>query len=130
MTGTEKNDENMVDYGRFELVLLAAQRGREIAGGTPPTLDRHGDKNAVLALREIHEKTVSTADLEEAIIHNFQESVVGEELEEDTMGDQFVELMVEEQRHVSEEDIELNGFSLEEEGEIFEDILEEGTEEE
>ena len=44
---------------RFELVLLAAQRAREITAGGPLTLDRDDDKNPVVALREIAEETIS-----------------------------------------------------------------------
>src|ERR1700747_979450 len=47
---------------RFELVLLAAQRAREITSGAPLTLDRDDDKNPVVALREIADETVR-ADL-------------------------------------------------------------------
>ena len=43
---------------RFELVLLAAQRAREITSGAPLTLDRDDDKNPVVALREIADETV------------------------------------------------------------------------
>ena len=38
---------------RFELVLLAAQRAREITSGAPMTVERDDDKNPVIALREI-----------------------------------------------------------------------------
>ncbi len=116
-----RDEEEMKEYGRFELVLLAAQRGREIAGGSPPTLERHGDKNAVLALREIHDRTVSVPALYEALIHGFQESILGDELEEDTIGDQFVELMVEEKPFASEEELAMSGFSLEDEDDLMED---------
>ena len=44
---------------RFDLVLLAAQRAREIASGAPLTVERDDDKNPVIALREIAEETVA-----------------------------------------------------------------------
>jgi len=43
---------------RFDLVMLAAQRARNVSRGEAPTLDRDNDKNPVLALREIAEGTV------------------------------------------------------------------------
>ena len=42
---------------RFELVLLAAQRAREITSGAPLSIDRDDDKNPVVALREIADET-------------------------------------------------------------------------
>ena len=49
---------------RFELVLLAAQRAREITSGAPLSLDRDDDKNPVVALREIAEDTVALDHLQ------------------------------------------------------------------
>jgi DNA-directed RNA polymerase subunit omega len=53
--------EDCVDKitNRFDLVLLAAERAREISGGAELTIDRDRDKNPVVALREIAEETVS-----------------------------------------------------------------------
>jgi len=48
---------------RFELVLLAAQRARDIAAGTPLTVDRDNDKDAVVALREVAAQTVDFEEL-------------------------------------------------------------------
>ena len=49
---------------RFELVLLAAQRAREITSGAPLTLDRDDDKNPVVALREIADETIALDHLQ------------------------------------------------------------------
>ena len=68
---------------RFELVLVAAQRAREISGGDPLTVDRDNDKDPVVALREIAEETVSTDDLREARIKTLQRYVERDEPEED-----------------------------------------------
>ena len=43
---------------RFELVMIAAQRSRDLSGGAPLSLDRDNDKNPVVALREIAESTL------------------------------------------------------------------------
>ena len=59
--------EDCVDKvpNRFELVMLASQRARDVASGAPVTLDRDNDKNPVVALREIRhrERWVGSAAL-------------------------------------------------------------------
>lgn len=71
---------------RFDLVLLASQRARQISGGAELTLDRDRDKNPVVALREIAEETVPVTDLAEAAISSLQRVVVDEEDVVDEMG--------------------------------------------
>jgi len=66
---------------RFELVLLAAHRARQIAQGASLTVDRDNDKNSVVALREIAENTIRVADLEEQLIHSIQKHVEVDEPE-------------------------------------------------
>jgi len=56
---------------RFELVLLAAQRAKQISSGNPLTIDRDNDKDSVVSLREIADKTVSLDALQEGLIHSF-----------------------------------------------------------
>lgn len=57
---------------RFELVEMAAQRVRQIAGGNPLTIERDNDKDTIISLREIAEKTVSDEALREEIIQSHQ----------------------------------------------------------
>ena len=57
---------------RFELVMLAAQRARNLGAGTPLTVDRDNDKNPVVALREIADDTVAPDELRETIITTLQ----------------------------------------------------------
>lgn len=66
--------EDCVDKipNRFDLVLLAAQRARQISGGADLTIDRDRDKNPVVALREIAETTVKPRELEEALVSGLQ----------------------------------------------------------
>lgn len=68
---------------RFELVLLAAQRAREISSGAPLTIDRDNDKDPVVALREIADTTIEVDDLREARIKTMQRYVERDEPEED-----------------------------------------------
>ena len=79
--------EDCVDKipNRFDLVLLAAQRARQVSGGAELTIDRDRDKNPVVALREIAEQTVKPRDLEEAVINNLQKVRIDEEDETDEL---------------------------------------------
>ncbi|ARE41015.1 DNA-directed RNA polymerase omega subunit [Rhodovulum sp. P5] len=79
--------EDCVDKvpNRFELVMLAAHRAREIASGGALTIDRDNDKNPVVALREIAEETQSTDDLRERMIEAHQTQIEVDEPEEDSM---------------------------------------------
>jgi DNA-directed RNA polymerase subunit omega len=67
---------------RFDLVLMAAQRAKELASGAMLTVERDRDKNPVVALREIAEKTVSLDGLKEAIIKGMQKNLSVDESEE------------------------------------------------
>ena len=73
--------EDCVDKipNRCDLVLLAAQRARQISGGADLTIDRDRDKNPVVALREIAEETVRPRILQEAIVTGLQRVQVDEE---------------------------------------------------
>ncbi|HEX4113071.1 MAG TPA: DNA-directed RNA polymerase subunit omega [Stellaceae bacterium] len=68
---------------RFELVLLAAQRARDITAGAPISLDRDNDKNPVVALREIADDMVQLDQLQNAVITGMQKHVEIDEPEEE-----------------------------------------------
>ena len=75
--------EDCVDKvpNRFELVLLAAHRARAIANGSHITVETENDKNPVIALREIAEKTIPADDMREGLIHSIQKNVEVDEPE-------------------------------------------------
>ncbi|ASV87452.1 DNA-directed RNA polymerase, omega subunit [Ochrobactrum quorumnocens] len=75
--------EDCVDKveNRFELVLLAGHRARQISQGAQITIDRDNDKNPVVALREIADETLSPDDLKEDLIHSLQKHVEVDEPE-------------------------------------------------
>ncbi|ARC87369.1 DNA-directed RNA polymerase subunit omega [Rhodovulum sp. MB263] len=79
--------EDCVDKvpNRFELVMLAAHRAREVASGASLTVDRDNDKNPVVALREIAEESQSADDLRERMIEAHQTQIEVDEPEEDSM---------------------------------------------
>ena len=68
---------------RFELVLMAAQRAKQLSSGAMLTLDRDRDKNPVVALREIAEGTIATESLRESVLRGYQRRAQVEENEED-----------------------------------------------
>lgn len=75
--------EDCVDKvpNRFELVLLAAHRARSIASGGSVTVAPDNDKNPVIALREIAERTIPPNDMRESFIHSIQKNVEVDEPE-------------------------------------------------
>lgn len=77
--------EDCVDKvpNRFELVLYAAQRARQISSGAEIKVDRDNDKNPVVALREIADGEETVEDLREAVVHGLQRHVEVDEPEED-----------------------------------------------
>jgi DNA-directed RNA polymerase subunit omega len=68
---------------RFELVLLAGHRARQISQGAAITIPRDNDKNPVVALRVIADETLSPDDLKEDLIHSLQKHVEVDEPESD-----------------------------------------------
>jgi len=64
---------------RFELVLLAAHRARNIAAGAHLMLDRDNDKNPVVALREIADEALDLGSLEESLVSGLQRVIPSEE---------------------------------------------------
>ncbi|USU03565.1 DNA-directed RNA polymerase subunit omega [Sphingomonadaceae bacterium OTU29MARTA1] len=80
--------EDCVDKipNRFDLVLFAAQRARQISGGAELLLDRDRDKNPVVALREIADELVRPDHLEEAVVNSLQRVQIDDEDEVDAVG--------------------------------------------
>jgi DNA-directed RNA polymerase subunit omega len=138
---------------RFQLVLLAAQRAREITSGAPLTLDRDDDKNPVVALREIADDTVPLDHLQDSLVRGMQKHVEMDEPEEvpelettlfgvadptgpaigeDEVDEEAVEDELEEDLLAVEDDSELGAEPVSDEDieENGDDIGEEGDEEE
>lgn len=68
---------------RFELVVVASQRSREISAGGEPLLERDNDKNPVIALREIADDKVVPDELINGVIQGMQRHIEVDEPEED-----------------------------------------------
>lgn len=104
---------------RFDLVLLAAQRAREISGGSPIKVSRDNDKNPVVALREIATQEVSLDSLCQGIIKGLQKVSEPEEAEEEVL-----RVMAEEQNWVMNSETVEMVEEMKEEGLHFEDEAE------
>ena len=70
---------------RYELLMVAAQRAKDISAGAPITLPRDNDKNPVIALREIAEGTANIEDLQKSLVLGLQKYVEVEEPEEEEL---------------------------------------------
>ena len=70
---------------RFDLVMLASHRAREISAGAPITVERDNDKNPVVSLREIADETQTADELRERLIESNQTQIEVDEPEEDRM---------------------------------------------
>jgi DNA-directed RNA polymerase subunit omega len=110
---------------RFDLVMVAAQRAREISAGAQLTLERDNDKNPVVALREIADSTVNTDALSESVVTGLQKHVENDEPEEEGQGfgvgageDMLAEMQ---QAQISDEDAEEADMTIDGE---FEDAAE------
>ena len=57
---------------RFELVLVASNRARKLFSGEKPSVEVDNDKNTVIALREIAEETITTEQLKNDLIQEYQ----------------------------------------------------------
>lgn len=79
--------EDCVDKipNRYELLMVAAQRAKDLAAGSPLTVARDNDKNSVIALREIADETISIEELQKSLVMGLQKYVEVEEPEEEEM---------------------------------------------
>jgi DNA-directed RNA polymerase subunit omega len=81
---------------RFELVMSAAQRTRDISAGAEITVDRDNDKNPVVSLREIADETVSIPELKESLIRGSQRMAPARDDEDENTDQESVEASAEE----------------------------------
>ena len=111
---------------RFELVLLAARRAREISSGASLTVPRDNDKNPVVALREISEITISLEALRENVIKGMQRNVFIDDTESD-LDEELQDIMQAEQGWKGEPKAE-DGMAISDEDDL-DDALDEDLEE-
>ena len=68
---------------RFDLVLMAAHRSRNISAGSELTIDRDNDKTPVVALRELAEETLDLPDLRESLVMGLQRVIIDDDMPEE-----------------------------------------------
>ena len=113
---------------RFDLILAAAQRSREISNGIPIEVERDNDKNPVVSLREIAGEAVDPNTLQERFIRSMQKNIIKDEVvsdEETSLEDEFSAYLneaSEDKTHNS--DLVLNKSKSEDEG-SFDDVSQE-----
>ena len=88
---------------RFELVLVASNRARKLYSGENPTLEIDNDKNTVIALREIAEETLTSEQLKNDLIEEYQTNTFSEDEDLDEIEDNSVEDQSEESELLSNE---------------------------
>ena len=114
---------------RFDLVIAAAQRSREISNGIATEVDRDNDKNPVVSLREIASDAVDAESLQERFIRSMQKNLNKEDdniEEEASLEEEFAAYLKESKSEInSNEEILFNKAIQEEEEGSFEDISEE-----
>ena len=64
---------------RFELVLVASNRARKLHSGEEPTVEIDNDKNTVIALREIADETITSEQLKNDLIEEYQTNTFSED---------------------------------------------------
>ncbi len=94
---------------RYELLMVATQRAKDISSGAPIMVSRDNDKNPVIALREIAEEKVNIEDLQKSLVMGLQKYVEVEEPEEEEMEIQAAE------KELAGLDEQFSGFLLENE---------------
>ena len=115
---------------RFDLVIAAAQRSREISNGIAIEVDRDNDKNPVVSLREIASEAVDAESLQERFIRSMQKNLIKEEnnIEEDeTLEQEFAAYLNDTKNEaISDQDLIFNKNKTDDEGtfvDISEDLI-------
>ncbi len=113
---------------RFDLVVAAAQRSREISNGVAIEIDRNNDKNPVISLREIASEAVDAESLQERFIRSMQKNLIKEVASpenESSLEDEFAAYLNESgDENKSDDNFMINKINSDEEG-SFLDVSEE-----
>ena len=130
---------------RYELLLVAAQRAKDISAGAPIRVERDNDKNSVVALREIAEDKADIEDLQKSLVIGLQKYVEVEEPEEEELeilaaekelagldnqfdGDMILDATLAENMQIEDSngetlDVETEDLSLDDEADLDDDLL-------
>lgn len=80
---------------RFDLVLLASHRSRNISAGASLTVDRDNDKTPVVSLRELAGGNLELDDLRESLISNLQRVITDDDMPDDSKDENAPVLAIE-----------------------------------
>ena len=115
---------------RFDLVIAAAQRSRELSNGIAIEVDRDNDKNPVVSLREIASEAVDAESLQERFIRSMQKNLIKEENnieEEESLEEEFAAYLNESKNEaINDQDVIFNKNKTDDEGtfvDISEDLI-------
>ena len=115
---------------RFDLVIAAAQRSREISNGIGIEVDRDNDKNPVVSLREIASEAIDAESLQERFIRSMQKNLIKEENnieEEESLEEEFAVYLNESKNEtINNQDFIFNKNKTDDEGtfvDISEDLI-------
>ena len=107
---------------RFELIIAASQRAREISNGVQIEVDKDNDKNTVISLREIGDGAITYDDLKERYLKSLQKVVVNnDEDEENDIEEEFSSYL---KKNDSDQNLNPNNFFKNSE-DSFEDVSDE-----
>ena len=113
---------------RFDLVVAAAQRSREISNGVAIEIDRDNDKNPVVSLREIASEAVDADSLQERFIRSMQKNLIKEDINSEndaSLEEEFAAYLNENEKdNQLNENLIFNKMNSEEDG-SFVDVSEE-----
>ena len=113
---------------RFDLVIAAAQRSREISNGVAIEIERDNDKNPVVSLREIASEAVDAESLQERFIRSMQKNLIKEDVSSEndaSLEEEFAAYLNEsDNKNQNDEDFMFNKTNSNEEG-SFIDISDE-----
>ncbi len=112
---------------RFELIIAASQRAREISNGVKIEVDRDNDKNPVVSLREIANGSVTPADLHERFIKSLQKNIINENVddeEQSSVQDEFAAYINEATLTSSSDSSQTNIANNKLQDDVFEDVSE------
>ncbi len=113
---------------RFELIIVASQRAREISSGVPLEVEKNNDKNPVISLREIADGAIVQTDLEERFIRSLQKVNITNNIEDEeaSVEEEFAAYIKENSSNDDQPtSVTQNLVSAKNEDEVFEDISEE-----
>ena len=99
---------------RFELVIVASQRAKELYNGSPALVNREDDKNTVISLREIEENKLNIESLKDEVLNGFKHNGIFAESDESNKELEFIENEIMGENVFQDETQELNNVSEEE----------------